>query len=142
MSGIICSYLLLQIGVHQGQQGLPHRDGAEQGGLVPDGRLHATSQLRGLLLHLLRWSAHRHTSRWADKEHHLLKMSLPRLSSCLIFVPLEAASAHDLGSDEGNLSIQVEKSFHPFLQVLFSLKYFASIYRLSSIEFAPGPSSS
>ena len=54
--------------------GLPDRDGAEQGGLVPDGRLHEEGQVRRLLLHLLRRPAQRHAQGRTHQVHHILKV--------------------------------------------------------------------
>ena len=55
--------------------GLSDRDGAEQGRLVPDGRLHAAGQVRRLLLHLLRRTAQRHAQGRPHQVNHLLKVN-------------------------------------------------------------------
>ena len=52
--------------------GVPDRDGAEQGRLVPDGRLHAAGQVRRLLLHLLRRPAQRHPQGRTHQVNHIL----------------------------------------------------------------------
>ena len=54
--------------------GLPHRDGSEQGGLVPDGCLHPPRQLRRVLLHLLCGPAQWHPQRRTHSIHHFLQM--------------------------------------------------------------------